>query len=48
MKMYYESEIDKVIIKSKKIAVLGYGSQGQDHTLNLKASGLDVVVGLYE
>ena len=48
MKMYYESDIDKGLIKSKKIAVLGYGSQGHAHSLNLKDSGFDVVVGLYE
>ena len=48
MKMYYESDIDKELIKSKKIAVLGYGSQGHAHSLNLKDSGFDVVVGLYE
>ena len=39
MKMYYESDIDKELIKSKKIAVLGYGSQGHAHSLNLKDSG---------
>jgi len=48
MKMYYESDIDKELINSKKIAVLGYGSQGHAHSLNLKDSGFDVVVGLYE
>ena len=48
MKMYYESDIDKELIKSKKIAVLGYGSQGHAHSLNLKDSSFDVVVGLYE
>ena len=46
MKMYYESDIDKELIKSKKIAVLGYGSQGHAHSLNLKDSGFDVVDGL--
>ncbi|MBM01472.1 MAG: ketol-acid reductoisomerase [Chloroflexi bacterium] len=48
MEMYYENDIDKELIKSKKIAVLGYGSQGHAHSLNLKDSGFDVVVGLYE
>ncbi len=48
MKMYYESDIDKELINSKKIAVLGYGSQGHAHSLNLKDSGFDLVVGLYE
>ena len=46
--MYYEEDADKELIKSKKIAVLGYGSQGHAHSLNLKDSGFDVVVGLYE
>ena len=48
MKMYYEKDINENLIKSKKIAVLGYGSQGHAHSLNLKDSGFDVVVGLYE
>jgi len=48
MKMYYENDINKDLIKSKKIAVLGYGSQGHAHSLNLKDSGFNVVVGLYE
>jgi ketol-acid reductoisomerase len=48
MKMYYEKDINENLIKSMKIAVLGYGSQGHAHSLNLKDSGFDVVVGLYE
>ena len=48
MKKFYEKDIDKNLIESKKIAVLGYGSQGHAHARNLKDSGMDVVVGLYE
>jgi ketol-acid reductoisomerase len=44
--IYHESDANPELIKSKKIAVLGYGSQGHAHALNLKDSGCDVVVGL--
>lgn len=47
-KMYYDSDCNKEILKGKKIAVIGYGSQGHAHSLNLKESGYDVIVGLYE
>jgi len=47
-KMYYESDANMELLKGKKIAVIGYGSQGHAHALNLKESGLDVVVGLYK
>ncbi|SHI40718.1 ketol-acid reductoisomerase [Dethiosulfatibacter aminovorans DSM 17477] len=47
-KMYYEKDVNKEVLKSRKIAVIGYGSQGHAHALNLKDSGFDVVVGLYE
>lgn len=46
VKMYYESDADLGVLTGKKIAVLGYGSQGHAHALNLKDSGLDVIVGL--
>lgn len=46
-RMYYENDVNKEILKNKKIAVIGYGSQGHAHALNLKDSGFDVVVGLY-
>jgi len=46
MKMYYEKDSDLDVLKGKKVAVIGYGSQGHAHALNLKESGLDVVVGL--
>jgi ketol-acid reductoisomerase len=48
MKVYYESDADLSIIQSKKIAVLGFGSQGHAHSLNLKESGMTVCVGLKE
>jgi ketol-acid reductoisomerase len=46
--MYYEADANPELLKSKKIAVLGYGSQGHAHALNLRDSGHDVIVGLYE
>ena len=46
--VYYESDADLDLIKAKKIAVIGYGSQGHAHALNLKENGCDVTVGLYE
>jgi ketol-acid reductoisomerase len=45
VKIYYDKDADKKILKGKKIAVIGYGSQGHAHTNNLKESGLDVIVG---
>ncbi len=44
--IYYDSDSDIGLIKGKKVAVIGYGSQGHAHALNLKESGVDVVVGL--
>ena len=46
-KMYYEKDTDLNLLKGKKVAVIGYGSQGHAHALNLHESGIDVVVGLY-
>ena len=46
MKIYYEQDADIALIKSKKVAVIGYGSQGHAHALNLKDSGVEVRVGL--
>lgn len=48
MKMYYDQDSDLNVLKGKRVAVIGYGSQGHAHALNLKESGVDVVVGLYE
>src|SRR3990172_7357077 len=47
-KIYYDSDADIGLLKGKTIAVIGYGSQGHAHALNLKDSGLEVVVGLYK
>ncbi len=47
-KMYYEKDADSQRIKGKTIAIIGYGSQGHAHAQNLKDSGADVIVGLYE
>jgi ketol-acid reductoisomerase len=46
--IYYEADADRSLLADKKIAVLGYGSQGHAHALNLKESGVDVRVGLRE
>ncbi len=46
VKVYYENDADLDILRSRKIAVIGYGSQGHAHALNLRDSGLDVRVGL--
>jgi ketol-acid reductoisomerase len=46
MKAFYDADIDLSQIKNKKVAIIGYGSQGHAHALNLKESGVNVVVGL--
>ena len=46
MQMYSEADVDTSVLEGKRIAILGYGSQGRAHALNLKDSGLDVIVGL--
>jgi ketol-acid reductoisomerase len=46
MKVYYDSDASLALLQAKKIAVLGFGSQGHAHALNLKDSGMNVVVGL--
>ncbi|WP_026691725.1 ketol-acid reductoisomerase [Alteribacter aurantiacus] len=45
-KVLYHNDIQEEVLKEKKVAVIGYGSQGHAHALNLKESGFDVVVGL--
>lgn len=45
-KVLYEKDIQTEVLKEKKIAVIGYGSQGHAHSLNLRESGFDVVIGL--
>lgn len=47
-KVYYEKDLDSDLLKGKTIAVIGYGSQGRAQALNLKDSGYQVIVGLYE
>ncbi|MCK5236776.1 MAG: ketol-acid reductoisomerase [Deltaproteobacteria bacterium] len=46
MNVYYDKDADLEIIRSKKVAVIGFGSQGHAHAQNMKESGVDVVVGL--
>src|SRR6516164_9846982 len=45
-KMYYDDSADLALIQQKKVAIIGYGSQGHAHALNLKDSGVSVKVGL--
>src|ERR671930_1647800 len=47
-KIYYDADADLGLLKGRKIAIIGYGSQGHAHALNLNDSGQDVVVGLYK
>jgi ketol-acid reductoisomerase len=46
--LYYDAQADLTRLENKRVAVVGYGSQGHAHALNLHESGVDVVVGLYE
>jgi ketol-acid reductoisomerase len=46
MKLYGQKDVDKKALKNARIAILGYGSQGRAHALNLKDSGFDVIVGV--
>ena len=46
MKVFYDKDADLSILKEKKIAVIGFGSQGHAHAHNLDESGFDVIVGL--
>ncbi len=48
MKIYYDQDADLQQIRTKRVAIIGYGSQGHAHALNLKDSGVNVVVGLRE
>ena len=45
-KTYYDHDADLSLIQAKKVAIIGYGSQGHAHALNLKDSGVQVKVGL--
>ena len=46
LKIFYDKDADLGRLDGKTVAIIGYGSQGHAHALNLKASGVDVVVGL--
>ncbi len=48
LNVYYDKDCDLSIIKSKTVAMIGFGSQGHAHAENLRDSGVDVVVGLRE
>ena len=45
-KLYYDTDADLSLLDGKRVAIIGYGSQGHAHALNLKDSGCTVVVGL--
>ncbi|MGL4740907.1 MAG: ketol-acid reductoisomerase [Sarcina sp.] len=47
-KLFYEKDTNIELLKAKKVSIIGYGSQGHAHALNLHESGVDVTVGLYE
>ena len=46
--LFYDTDADLSLLNKKTIAIIGYGSQGHAHALNLKDSGIDVIVGLYK
>ncbi len=46
--IYYDKDADLDLLKDKTIGIIGFGSQGHAHALNLKDSGLNVLVGLYK
>ncbi|HEU0128905.1 MAG TPA: ketol-acid reductoisomerase, partial [Pseudonocardiaceae bacterium] len=46
--VFYDDDADLAVIQGKKVAVIGYGSQGHAHSLSLRDSGVEVVVGLPE
>jgi ketol-acid reductoisomerase len=47
LKIYYDKDADPALVRRKKVAVIGYGSQGHAHAMNLRDSGVDVMVGLH-
>ncbi|MCR5717133.1 MAG: ketol-acid reductoisomerase [Lachnospiraceae bacterium] len=47
-KIYYQEDCDLSLLEGKTVAVIGYGSQGHAHALNMKESGVNVIIGLYE
>lgn len=46
--IYYQSDCNLALLEGKTIAIIGYGSQGHAHALNLKESGCNVIIGLYK
>jgi ketol-acid reductoisomerase len=46
-KIYYQEDCNLSLLEGQKIAIIGYGSQGHAHALNLKESGCDVIIGLW-
>ena len=46
--LFYDKDCNLGLLDGKKVAVIGYGSQGHAHALNMKESGVDVRIGLYE
>lgn len=46
--MYYEKDCNPELLKAKTVAVIGYGSQGHAHAQNMRESGVNVIIGLYE
>ena len=47
-KIFYAKDCNLDLLKGKTVAIIGYGSQGHAHALNLHDSGVDVIIGLYE
>ena len=47
-RIFYQEDCNLGLLDGKTIAIIGYGSQGHAHALNLKESGCDVIIGLYE
>ncbi len=47
-KIFYQEDCNLSLLDGKTIAIIGYGSQGHAHALNLKDSGCNVIIGLYE
>ena len=48
MNIYYDKDANLSIVKNKKVAIIGFGSQGHAHANNLKDSGVDVIIGLHD
>ena len=47
-RLFYQDDCNLSLLEGKTIAIIGYGSQGHAHALNLKDSGCNVIIGLYE